>query len=82
MPAELNLVFVGPPGAGKGTQAHRLVDDFGLPYVATGDILRAEVSAGSELGLKAKEFMGDMVGWVAWVEDSEGNLIGIQQPAS
>jgi len=63
MPAELNLVFIGPPGAGKGTQASRLVDDFGLPYVATGDILRAAVSEGSPLGEKAKQFMdrGDLL---------------------
>lgn len=63
MPAELNLVFVGPPGAGKGTQATRLVDDFGLPFIATGDILRAAVAEGTELGLKAKEYMdrGDLL---------------------
>lgn len=63
MPAELNLVFVGPPGAGKGTQAARLVDDFGLPFIATGDILRANVAEGTELGLKAKQYMdrGDLL---------------------
>ncbi|MFY9489049.1 MAG: adenylate kinase [Solirubrobacterales bacterium] len=63
MPAELNLVFVGPPGAGKGTQASRLVEDFGLPFIATGDILRANVAEGTELGVKAKEYMdrGDLL---------------------
>ena len=55
--SELNLVLVGPPGAGKGTQAERLVDDFSLPYIATGDILRAAVEEGTELGTKAKEYM-------------------------
>ncbi len=63
MAAELNLILVGPPGAGKGTQAERLVEDFGLPYYATGDMLRDAVKQESELGKKAKEFMnnGDLV---------------------
>ena len=61
--AQLNLILLGPPGAGKGTQAERLVDDFDLPYYATGDILRAAVQLESELGQKAKEYMerGDLV---------------------
>ncbi|HEX2232355.1 MAG TPA: adenylate kinase [Thermoleophilaceae bacterium] len=61
--SELNLVLMGPPGAGKGTQAERLVDDFDLPYYATGDILRAAVKEESELGREAKEYMdqGDLV---------------------
>jgi adenylate kinase len=61
--SELNLILMGPPGAGKGTQAERLVDDFDLPYYATGDILRAAVKEESELGKKAKEYMekGDLV---------------------
>src|SRR5215218_10760169 len=60
---QLNLILLGPPGAGKGTQAERLVDDFDLPYYATGDILRAAVQEGTELGQKAKEYMerGDLV---------------------
>jgi adenylate kinase len=60
---ELNLVLMGPPGAGKGTQAERLVDDFDLPYYATGDILRAAVEEESELGKEAKQYMdkGDLV---------------------
>src|SRR3954449_5239189 len=60
---ELNLVLLGPPGAGKGTQAEKLVNDFDLPYYATGDILRAAVKEGTELGKEAKAFMdrGDLV---------------------
>jgi len=60
---ELNLIFLGPPGAGKGTQAQRLQSDFRLPYIATGDILREAVKEGSELGEKAKEYMdaGDLL---------------------
>ena len=61
--SELNLVLLGPPGAGKGTQAERLQGDFRLPYYATGNILRDAVDEGSDLGKQAKEFMdaGDLV---------------------
>jgi adenylate kinase len=61
--SELNLILLGPPGAGKGTQAERLVEDFDLPYYATGDILRSAVKEESDLGKQAKEYMdkGDLV---------------------
>jgi adenylate kinase len=61
--SELNLVLLGPPGSGKGTQGERLQEDFRLPYYATGDILRAAVREGTELGTEAKEYMdrGDLV---------------------
>jgi adenylate kinase len=60
---ELNLVLLGPPGSGKGTQGERLQEDFRLPYYATGDILRAAVREGTELGTTAKQYMdrGDLV---------------------
>ena len=63
MPAQLNLILFGPPGAGKGTQAARLRADFQLPYIATGDMLRANVSEQTDLGKQAKGFMdaGDLV---------------------
>jgi len=61
--SELNLVLLGPPGSGKGTQGERLQEDFKLPYYATGDILRAAVRDETELGRAAKEYMdrGDLV---------------------
>ena len=55
--SELNLVLLGPPGAGTGTQAERLEDDFHLPYVATGNMLRAAVNDGTDLGKQASEHM-------------------------
>ena len=57
MSQELNLILLGPPGAGKGTQAARLVQDFNIPWASTGDMLRTAVAEGSELGVKAKGFM-------------------------
>jgi adenylate kinase len=60
---ELNVILLGPPGSGKGTQGERLQEDFRLPYYATGDILRAAVKEGTEVGKQAKEYMdrGDLV---------------------
>jgi adenylate kinase len=60
---ELNLILIGPPGSGKGTQGERLQEDFRLPYYATGDILRTAVKEGTEVGKQAQEYMdrGDLV---------------------
>ena len=61
--SEHNLILLGPPGSGKGTQGERLQADFRLPYYATGDILRAAVRDGTDLGREGKEYMdrGDLV---------------------
>jgi adenylate kinase len=69
--SELNLILLGPPGAGKGTQAERISEDFNLPYIATGDILREAVKTQSDLGREAKQYMdkGELV--------PDGIIIGV-----
>jgi adenylate kinase len=59
----VRLLLLAPPGAGKGTQAHRLAEHFGIEHISTGDLLRQEVAAGTPFGLQAKEFLdrGDLV---------------------
>ncbi|MEH7300499.1 adenylate kinase [Neobacillus drentensis] len=59
----MNLVLMGLPGAGKGTQAERIVEKYGIPHISTGDMFRAAMKEGTELGLQAKSFMdkGELV---------------------
>lgn len=58
-----NLILLGPPGAGKGTQAERIASRFGLPHISTGDIFRAAIKEGTPLGVQAKSFLdaGELV---------------------
>ena len=83
----MRLLIMGPPGAGKGTQAKSIADHYGIPAISTGDILRANVAAGTPLGLKAQPIMaeGGYVGddilngivadWLAEDEAADGFLL-------
>jgi len=59
----MRIIMLGAPGAGKGTQAKKIAEAFGIPHISTGDIFRANLKAGTELGLKAKTYMdkGELV---------------------
>ncbi len=59
----MNIVLLGAPGAGKGTQAEKMIEEWGIPHISTGDILRSSVQEGTPLGLQAKEYMdaGELV---------------------
>lgn len=72
----MRIILIGPPGAGKGTQAERIVAKYGTAHISTGDILRANVKAGTELGLKAKQYMnaGQLVPDGLIVEMMRGRL--------
>ena len=53
----MRLILLGPPGAGKGTQASAIVNEYNIPHISTGDIFRANIKEGTELGIKAKEYI-------------------------
>ena len=59
----MNLILLGHPGAGKGTQAAKIVEKYNIPHISTGDIFRANIKEGTELGKKAQEYMnkGELV---------------------
>jgi len=75
------LLFLGPPGAGKGTQANLFCKKYGLVHLSTGDLLRDEVSSGSVLGLKAAEVMnkGELVSDELVLSIVEGRLVNIDK---
>ena len=75
------LLFLGPPGAGKGTQANLFCKKYGLVHLSTGDLLRDEVSTGSVLGLKAAEIMnkGELVSDELVLSIVEGRLVNINE---
>ena len=84
------VILLGPPGAGKGTQAQRLRQDFGLPYIATGDMFRAEKEEGTELGREVAKYMdnGDLVPddltirlIMERINSEEAKMTGITPPA-
>ncbi len=72
----MKLLFVGPPGAGKGTQAERVAERLGIPHISTGDMFRHHVSTGTDLGLQVDEIMkrGDYVPDAITVAMLEGRL--------
>ena len=53
----MKIIMLGAPGAGKGTQAKKIAEKYGIPHISTGDIFRANIKGGTELGMKAKTFM-------------------------
>ena len=70
----MRLILLGGPGAGKGTQANYIKEAYQIPQISTGDMLRAAVKEGSELGIKAKEFMdaGHRISWQVYHDHGDG----------
>ena len=75
------LLFIGPPGAGKGTQANLFCTKYGLDHLSTGDLLRDEVNSGSDLGIQASEVMnkGELVSDELVLSIVEGRLVNIDK---
>ena len=73
----LNLILLGPPGAGKGTQAAKLMEKFDIPHISTGDIFRKNIKEGTELGKKAQEYMnkGELVPDSLVIEIAKARLL-------
>ena len=71
----MNLILLGPPGAGKGTQAARLAERYGIPHISTGDMLRAAVAEDTELGRQADQVMGN------WAKEKNQPVHGAGPPA-
>ena len=57
----MNFIFLGPPGAGKGTQAKKIAERYNIPHVSTGDLFRSNIKEGTPLGLKAQSYIEDSV---------------------
>lgn len=72
----MNIILLGPPGAGKGTQATRIVEEYNIPHISTGDIFRENIKEGTELGKKAQEYMnnGELVPDSLVIEIAEDRL--------
>ena len=67
----MKIIMLGAPGAGKGTQAKQIADKYGVPHISTGDIFRANIKNGTELGKKAKEYMDQgLLVILLWTESS------------
>ena len=74
----MNLILLGPPGAGKGTQAVKIVEKYNIPHISTGDIFRENIKKGTELGKKAKEYMDNNYSYHIRISDI-ASFVGIDR---